>query len=104
VAFLLSSVLAGCASDPNAVLVGVSWVSFKVTQIGPQQYSVSGHGAGVHSEEDVKEAFDRRAAQLCGSMEAVQQATTSPYTYNSSGGGLYFTHKAFRRTGVVTCK
>ena len=100
----LVSLLTACASDPNTVYVGISPVAFEVTQIGPQQYSVSGRGAGAHSAEQVKEAFDRRAALLCGSLQVVQAATTSPYTYNSSGGGYRFTHNAFSRTGVVTCK
>ena len=100
----LTSLLAACASGPNTIYVGISPVVFEVTQIGPQQYSVSGRGAGAHSAEQVKEAFDRRAAQLCNGLQVVQAATTSPYTYNSSGGGYYFTHTAFSRTGVVTCK
>ena len=104
VSLAVASLLAACASDANTIYVGISPVVFEVNQIGLQQYSVSGRGAGAHSAEQVKEAFDRRASQLCIGLQVVQAATTSPYTYNSSGGGYYFTHSAFSRTGIVTCK
>lgn len=104
IAVLVSSLLVACASDPNTIYFGLSPVSLKVEQVAPKQYMVTARGAGAHSAEQVASAFAQRAAQLCAGLEAVHEATTTPFTYNSSGGGYFFTHKAFSSTGLVTCK
>jgi hypothetical protein len=105
ISIALTFVAAGCASDPNRVYVGIlASVYFTVKEIGPNQYLVTGQGAGALSASEVEGAYEQRVARLCGERRPAQSDTkTSPYTYTSSGGGMLHQHRAFMRSGRVTC-
>lgn len=104
-AIVLALLGAGCANDPNRIYVGVlASVHFTVEELGPNQYLVTGRGAGALSASEVEGAYEQRLARLCGERRPAQSETkTSPYTYTSSGGGMLHRHSAFMRSGRVTC-
>jgi hypothetical protein len=95
-------VISACAS-PNSRYVGLAPMAFDINERGPKEFFVVARGAGAHNAGDVQPGFDLRAKELCNGSEFTQDATTEPYTYDSSGGGNFYTHKAFRRAGTVKC-
>jgi len=97
------AMLAGCASDPNSRWYEGGMMRYEVVEIGPRQYKLFAHGAGAHKKEEVERAFLLRAGELCNGHEFSHEFQTTPYQYGSSGGGLSFTHNAFRTTGVIKC-
>jgi hypothetical protein len=101
---LIFTFIAGCASSPNSFWYEGAMMNYEVLEIGPRQYKLIANGAGAHKKDTVERGFLFRAGQLCGGQEFSHESETAPYQYGSSGGGFYFTHNAFRTTGIVKCK
>ncbi|HNG04613.1 MAG TPA: hypothetical protein PLQ71_22195 [Nitrospira sp.] len=95
--------LPGCASNPNSIWFDGAMMNYEVLVIGPSQYKLVAFGAGFYKKEDVKRGFMFRAGQLCDSSGFTHEFQTVPYQYNSTGGGFFFTHNAFKASGVVKC-
>ena len=103
----MAILLFGCVTpDPNASskFVGLALMNFRATQIEPNVFELRARGAGAHSPDQVQTGFDGRARELCNGKNFTQEAQTTPYTYNSQGGGNFFTHNAHQRFGKVFCK
>ena len=100
-------VLSGCAvSDPGASskFVGLALMGFHVRDAGPKAFLLVASGAGAHNTDQVQAGFDAKAHELCDGGDFSQDAETRPYSYGSQGGGMYFKHSAFRRSGKIVCK
>src|SRR5437868_946182 len=100
---LILTGLAGCASNPNSLWYEGAMMHYEVLEIGPRQYKLVANGAGLHKKDEVERGFVFRAGQLCGGREFSHEFQTVPYQYGSSGGGFFFTHNAFKTTGIVKC-
>ncbi len=98
-------ILTGCASTPNSHWFESGMMNFEVLEVGPKQYKLTGQGAGNHSAEQVRRAFELRAAKLCGSGKPnYLMPQPESYQYRSSGGGFSFVHNAFKLTSTVSCE
>lgn len=100
---LVLPVLAACASNPNSIWFEGAMMHYEILEIGPRQYKLIASGAGLHKKEEVERGFIFRDGQLCSGTGFSHDFQTVPYQYGSSGGGMSFTHNAFRTTGIVKC-
>jgi hypothetical protein len=103
----MAILLVGCVTpDPNASskFVGLALMGFRATKVETNVFELRARGAGAHSPEQVQAGFDARAKELCNGSSFTQEAETTRYTYNSQGGGNFFTHSAHQRTGKIFCK
>lgn len=100
---LFPLLLSACASNPNSVWFEGAMMHYEVLEVGPRQYKLIANGAGRHKSIEVERGFIARAEQLCNGSAFSHEFQTTPYQYGSSGGGMSFTHNAFRTTGIVKC-
>lgn len=101
---IFCTLIASCASDPNAYFFESGMIRHEVIEVGANQYKLTTEGAGNHKGEQVLRAFVIRAEKLCPSGKFTHPPLRlEPRQYQSSGGGFTYTHNAFKSTSVVTC-
>ena len=101
-----TTMLTGCATNPNDTWFEGAHMTFKVSSYGNNRYEVTAEGAGAHKPEQVERGFLQRASQLCDGKGFDHQFTTTACTYSAPGGvyGISTMHRAFKTTGTVTCR